>query len=146
MLAEGNARSLPLSGALERSFTQVSSCLTHKHYTRLERVAKDKYSSLFVRYRRRCCEYGATTLSIKGLFATFSIMILSITTLCNYAQCRVFYCSAECRYAECRSAVNTAHGTSVTKGKRFKTSTLGLNRRRRRRNQSTATKKSTVTS
>jgi hypothetical protein len=53
MLAVGNVRSLPLSGAPERSFSKVSSGLTHKHYTRLERVAKDKYSSLlgpFVSY------------------------------------------------------------------------------------------------
>ncbi len=33
-----------------------------------------------------------TTPSIRGLFATFSIMTLSITALCHYA---------ECHYAEC---------------------------------------------
>jgi hypothetical protein len=52
------------------------------------------------------------TLSIKGLFATFSIMTLRITThclyaKCHYAECRVF-CYAECRYAECRGAHRTA--------------------------------------
>ncbi len=75
-----------------------------------------------IRFRRVVTStYGATTfclktfsttkLSILGLNVTFVFMILSITTLCNYAECRVLlYCYAECRYAEshyaeCRVAV-----------------------------------------
>jgi hypothetical protein len=58
----------------------------------------------------------------------------SITTLCHYAECRVFYPYAEfryalfpyaeCRYAECRSAPNLAFfaAPSVTK----RTSFIGL--------------------
>ncbi len=42
----GKARSLPLSRELERSFSQVGSGLTHKHETRLERLARDEHSSL----------------------------------------------------------------------------------------------------
>ncbi len=42
----GEARSLPLSGAPERWFTQVGSSLTHKYQTRLERLNRDKHSSL----------------------------------------------------------------------------------------------------
>ncbi len=34
------------SGAHEWCFTQVGSGLTHKHYTRLEKLARDKHSSL----------------------------------------------------------------------------------------------------
>ncbi len=33
---------------------------------------------------------GTTTLGLKGLFATFSTMTFSITTLCHYAECRIF--------------------------------------------------------
>jgi hypothetical protein len=39
------ARSLPLSGAQERSFTRVGSSHTHKQYIRLEVLAKEKHSS-----------------------------------------------------------------------------------------------------
>ncbi len=42
----GKARSLPLIGAPERHFTKVGSCLTCKLSARLERLAKDKCSSL----------------------------------------------------------------------------------------------------
>jgi hypothetical protein len=46
LLFFGKARSLPLSAAPERCFTWVFSCLTCKHYTILERLARDKHSSL----------------------------------------------------------------------------------------------------
>jgi hypothetical protein len=36
-------------------------------------------------------QQGTATLSINGLFATFSIMTLSITILCHYAECRVLF-------------------------------------------------------
>ena len=42
----GEARSLPLSKASERLFNRVGSCLTLKHYTILERLARDEHSSL----------------------------------------------------------------------------------------------------
>jgi hypothetical protein len=51
----GEAGSLPLSGAPEKSFTQVDSWLTYKHKTRLVMLARDKHSSLlqtFINYRR----------------------------------------------------------------------------------------------
>jgi len=48
------ASNLPDSRALDRCFTQVSSGLTSKHYTRLERLAKDKHSSLL----RKSVNYG----------------------------------------------------------------------------------------
>ncbi len=41
-----NSRSLHQSGAPEWYFTQVGSCHTRKHQTRLERLARDKHSSL----------------------------------------------------------------------------------------------------
>ncbi len=43
------------------------------------------------------------TLGIKGLFATLSIIILSITKLWFYAECH----STECRYAECLGVVKS---------------------------------------
>ncbi len=43
----GEARSLPQSGAPERSITRVGSSLTHKHQTRLERLDRDKPFSTF---------------------------------------------------------------------------------------------------
>ncbi len=52
----GKARSVFKSVAPEKGFTQVSSCLTHNHYTNLEKLAKDKHSSLFqtfVKYGRK---------------------------------------------------------------------------------------------
>jgi hypothetical protein len=48
------AKSLPQSGPPKRYFTQVSSCLTLKHQTRLERLARDKHSSLL----RKIVNYG----------------------------------------------------------------------------------------
>jgi hypothetical protein len=45
-----------LSGASERFFACIGSCLTNKHYTILERRARDKYSGLsrkFVTYGRK---------------------------------------------------------------------------------------------
>jgi hypothetical protein len=50
------ARRPPKRGVPERCFTQVGSSLTRKHYTRLERLAKEKYSSLLresVNYDRK---------------------------------------------------------------------------------------------
>ncbi len=39
----GKTRSLPSNGASEKCFTRVGYGLTHKHYTWLERPAKDKH-------------------------------------------------------------------------------------------------------
>ncbi len=47
---------------------------------------------------------GATTISIKGLFATFSIDAISKTILWHYAVSRFIYYYADCRYAEFCSA------------------------------------------
>jgi hypothetical protein len=50
------ARSLPKSGAPERSFTQVGSGLICQHKTRLEKLARDKPSGLlliFINYGRK---------------------------------------------------------------------------------------------
>jgi hypothetical protein len=49
----GKARSTPKSGALERCFSRVDSSLSHKHQTKVKRLAGDKHSSLlqtFVNY------------------------------------------------------------------------------------------------
>jgi hypothetical protein len=35
--------------------------------------------------------HSITTLSIKGLFATFSIMTLSMTMRCHYVECRILF-------------------------------------------------------
>ncbi len=53
LMLVGKAISLPQSGAPERFFNGVGSCFTNKHKTRLERLSKDKHSSLlriFVNY------------------------------------------------------------------------------------------------
>jgi hypothetical protein len=50
----GKARSLLLSGACERCFIHLGSSLTSKHETRLERLARDKHSSLL----RKSVNYG----------------------------------------------------------------------------------------
>jgi hypothetical protein len=50
----GKATGLPESGAPERCFAWVGSGLTNKHYTGLERLAKDKRSSLL----RKFVNYG----------------------------------------------------------------------------------------
>ncbi len=42
----GEAKSLPLRGAPKRCFTWIGYGLTHKRWTRLERLARDKHSSL----------------------------------------------------------------------------------------------------
>ena len=44
----------PQVGAAERCFSWIGSCLTCKHYTRLERLARDKHSSLL----RKSVNYG----------------------------------------------------------------------------------------
>jgi len=46
----GEVRSLTFRGAPERCFTQVGYGLTHKRWTRLERLARDKHSSLLQKY------------------------------------------------------------------------------------------------
>jgi hypothetical protein len=51
---EGEAKSLPKSGAPERCFTQVGSDLNCKHQTRLEKLARDEHSSLL----RKSVIYG----------------------------------------------------------------------------------------
>jgi hypothetical protein len=43
-------RSLPYSEAPERIFTQVGSGLTHKHYTRLELLTRDKHTFLLLSF------------------------------------------------------------------------------------------------
>jgi hypothetical protein len=59
---EGKARSLPKGGAPEKIFIQVGSSLTHKHYTRPERLERDAHYSLlgpFVNYvDKKFCENG----------------------------------------------------------------------------------------
>ncbi len=47
LMLAGEARGLPKSGALERCFTRLGSGLTRKHFTRLERLVRDKHSSFF---------------------------------------------------------------------------------------------------
>ncbi len=59
----GEDRSLPQSGAPERGFTQVGSCLTHKHQTRLERLARDAHSYLL----RKSVNYGRKQFYSTGL-------------------------------------------------------------------------------
>ncbi len=54
LMLVGKARSLLQSGAPEGCFTQVSSCITCKNQTRLERLAKDKHCSLL----QKCINRG----------------------------------------------------------------------------------------
>jgi len=80
----GKARGPPLSGALERSFTWVGSdlapqaldlsyrsqpCLTgpslaHKHWTKLERLNRDKHSCLY----QKSVNYGRNKFYSTGLW------------------------------------------------------------------------------
>ncbi len=46
LMFAGKASSLPYIGAPERCFTQVALALPTKHYTKLERLARDQDSSL----------------------------------------------------------------------------------------------------
>jgi hypothetical protein len=46
LMLEGKARSLPYRGVPERYSARLGYCLTRKHYTRLERLARDKYTTL----------------------------------------------------------------------------------------------------
>jgi hypothetical protein len=46
LLFAGKTRSLPLSEEPERRFTWVGYCLTCKHYSIPERLARDEHSSL----------------------------------------------------------------------------------------------------
>ncbi len=50
----GKARGLPKSGSPQRCFNLVGPGLASKHWTRLERLAKDKHSSVL----RRSVNYG----------------------------------------------------------------------------------------
>jgi hypothetical protein len=50
LIIVGEARSLTLSGAPERCFTWVGSGITRKYYNRLERLARDKHSSLLHKF------------------------------------------------------------------------------------------------
>ncbi len=50
------ARSHPLRGSPEICFTQVGSGLTHKHYTSLEKLAKDKDSRLLQTFVNYACK------------------------------------------------------------------------------------------
>ncbi len=65
----GKARSLSQSGAPERLLNRVGSGLTHKDKTRLERLARDKHSSLL----RKSINYGCNKFFIlpPGHFAEF---------------------------------------------------------------------------
>jgi hypothetical protein len=75
----GKARSLPQSGVHERCFTWIG--ITLKHYTILERVARDKHSNLLrklVTYSRKryynigpCSQYYKTFLGV--IYATSEI-------------------------------------------------------------------------
>ncbi len=44
------------SGAPEECFTQVSSGFTHKHYDKLEKLSRDKHSSLFTEFVNNGCK------------------------------------------------------------------------------------------
>jgi hypothetical protein len=52
----GKAKSMPQSGTPERWFTWVSSSLTGKHQTRLERLSRDKHSSSLQMLKRYSCK------------------------------------------------------------------------------------------
>jgi hypothetical protein len=74
----GKARSLLLSGACERCFIHLGSSLTSKHETRLERLARDKHSSLFQKF----VTYGRKKISKIGTkaqcYRTFFVRNLQI--------------------------------------------------------------------
>jgi len=46
LIFEGKVRSLPLSGAPKRCFILLGCIISHKQFTRLERLARDKRFSL----------------------------------------------------------------------------------------------------
>jgi hypothetical protein len=48
LLFVGKAWSLPYTGVCERCLTRISFDYTRKHYTNLERLARDKHSSLLL--------------------------------------------------------------------------------------------------
>jgi len=52
----GEANGPTLSGASESCFTRVGSGIIHRHYTRLERLARDKHSSLLWTLINDCCK------------------------------------------------------------------------------------------
>ncbi len=92
-----HAQSLPQSGAPEKCFTRVGSGLTGKHQTRLERLAKDKHSSL-LRKSVNCSRnkfYDTGPIIINNVKLGKGISKLSVE--CRYADCRY----DKCRYAKC---------------------------------------------
>ncbi len=50
LMVVGKARAYPRGQHLKRCSTWVGSNLTHKHYTKLEKLATNKYSSLLRRF------------------------------------------------------------------------------------------------
>jgi hypothetical protein len=54
----GKARSISKSGAPESFLIQVGSGVTNKHYAKLERLAKDKHSSLLTMYLKSVIMFG----------------------------------------------------------------------------------------
>jgi len=65
------------SGVPERCFTRVGSNLTHKHYTKLEKSARDKHSSLSQTFVNYSCK-----------------------KFCNIGPCTSAYCSYNCNLLE----------------------------------------------
>ncbi len=56
LMFEGKARSLPKSGAPERYLNQVRCSLTCKHYTGMERLARNKHSSFLQTFVNYTCK------------------------------------------------------------------------------------------
>jgi hypothetical protein len=75
LLFVGMAKSLPLSGALERCFTWVGSFRTHKHCTILERLARDEHSSLL----QKLVTYGRKKVYKIGLRSRLIVIVLART-------------------------------------------------------------------
>jgi hypothetical protein len=66
---------------LKRCFIWVSSCLIHKHYTRLEMLARDKHFSLLQKFVIYDCKWfyniGAKRQCYKKIVRNFLIFVLS---------------------------------------------------------------------
>ncbi len=73
LICVGVARSLTYSGASAMSFTYLDSDHTHKHQTKVEKLAGDKHSSLFKKF----VNYGSKKFNKIGL----------------KAQCYITFCS-----------------------------------------------------
>ncbi len=89
-------------------FWNIDSYIPQCHLKKLKQ--RGRYQKTFC-----TCNYGATTLSIVGLFVKLSITVIMLSVAifydecryaeCHYAQCRYAQCRyAECRYAECHCA------------------------------------------